>query len=67
MRSDNRIPVAIGLLHVLWQQYPDLRFAQVMALVEHQVLNDNNGGYFYVEDDKVIESLETLVKQGETK
>lgn len=51
MREQSRIPRIVSKLTMLWQLHPDLRFGQLMALVESRMGELTNTNLFYIEDD----------------
>ena len=54
MRSVDRIPNILDRLGKIWEKYPDLRLGQLLLnCFSDPVL------YYYIEDDKLIESLES--------
>ena len=53
MRSVDRIPIILSRLSNVWEKYPDLRLGQLL-------LNCFSDPLLYcIEDDKLIESLES--------
>ena len=60
MRDINRIPYVLMSLCALWEQYPDWRLGQLINNMQRKFGND----LFYIEDDKLIEMMEQLIKEG---
>lgn len=60
MRNPNRINPIIEQLRALWLANPDLRFGQLVSLVETKV-NASGQDFFNAEDDKTKEVLENLL------
>ena len=57
MRDPNRIRPFCNILAAAWEQYPDLRFGQLISNVI--------GNYqFYMEDDEALERLKLVLKDG---
>jgi hypothetical protein len=55
MRDPKRIPVILEMLGNIWKKYPDMRLGQ---LIENVV--DNPTVLYYIEDDRLIQSIESL-------
>ena len=53
MRSIDRIPNILAKLSKIWEKYPDLRLGQLLLNCFSDPL------LYYIEDDKLIESLES--------
>ena len=53
MRSADRIPNILARLNKIWEKYPDLRLGQLLLNCFSDPL------LYYIEDDKLIESLES--------
>ncbi len=60
MRDPKRIHEIIVYLELVWEKNPDLRFFQVVAMIEDKLLAGRNVSAFYAEDDRVIKALEEL-------
>lgn len=54
MRDPKRIQAFCNRLARTWETVPDLRFGQIVALVQ----SDGSGDGFYDEDDNMIERIE---------
>lgn len=69
MRDINRIPMVLSAVEQLWKQYPDMRFFQFMNYMQELVNAYNRKGpdtdLFYLEDDKLLETLYPLINMGE--
>lgn len=60
MRDPNRIPRILDKLKAIWQDQPDLRFWQLLAILDpNQVCNPN----FQIEDDKTEKMFDNLYDQ----
>jgi hypothetical protein len=46
---------------ILWESFPDLRFFQLMALVEKKLEKTNRSPRFYTEDKKLEKTIENLI------
>lgn len=53
MRDVNRIYDILVKFQDLWEQYPDLRFGQIIS---NYLVNDNED-IFYIEDDELSQRL----------
>lgn len=53
MRSVDRIPNILDRVSKIWEKYPDLRLGQLLLNCFSDPL------LYYIEDDKLIESLES--------
>ena len=53
MRSVDRIPNILDKVGKIWEKYPDLRLGQLLLNCFSDPL------LYYIEDDKLIESLES--------
>ena len=63
MRDPKRINEITQILNEVWQKYPDMRFWQLLACIPmHKV--GCSGDLFYVEDNKTMEALEKILKEG---
>lgn len=49
LRPEARIDVLLSALGMLWKRYPDLRFGQLVAMIEPDT---ERSDAFYVEDDE---------------
>ena len=54
MRDPERIPVILERLRKVWEKYPDLRLGQLIINVF--------GDAYYIEDEKLVEALESYYK-----
>lgn len=64
MRDINRIDIITKELNDLWKNYPDLRFFQLINMLEHKIktkldIND----LFYIEDNKILNELMEIKKR----
>lgn len=62
MRDINRIDDFCDRLKEVWKTVPDWRFGQLICNTFGEVQNRTKQDVFYIEDDKMIESLEKLFK-----
>ena len=53
MRSADRIPDILDRISKIWEKYPDLRLGQLLLNCFSDPL------LYYIEDDKLIEALES--------
>ena len=60
MRDPARIDRITSLLNQMWKKYPDLRFFQLMTIIDLDGIQD----LFYLEDDKLEEKLLIEIKKG---
>ena len=58
MRDPNRIAHLLVLLGKLWKRNSDLRFAQIIEILNSKLCTDD---MFYVEDEDLIKLLERMV------
>ena len=58
MRDPKRIRRLINLLLTVWELEPDLRLGQILVNA-----TGHTGDMFYYEDDKLIEDLESFLKE----
>lgn len=54
MRDPERIPVILGRLRKVWEKNPNLRLGQLITNVF--------GDAYYIEDEKLVEALESFYK-----
>lgn len=60
MRDPERIDKVLEKIKQLWKQVPDWRLGQLIVnLSKHSGFGNDA---FYIEDDKLIESIEELLK-----
>lgn len=59
MRDKNRIDPFIKKVAKYWKQNPDLRFGQVVSIIERQLGNGRD--IFYVEEDELEVILDKLI------
>lgn len=64
MRNPTRIPLVLQLISDVWTMYPDLRFFQLMSVIEKRT-NECRGephdvDLFYLEDGHLIKTLEKI-------
>lgn len=68
MRDINRIPLTINLIEKLWVRNPDLRFGQIVSIIEGE-LNKQNAergwgpDFFFVEDDQLNLAIKKLIDE----
>ena len=60
MRDPNRIDLILTLLGDIWKEYPDLRFWQLLLSIDWNYVGD----LFFLEDDRVLEALEKMRREG---
>ena len=58
MRDINRIEPFLEILLKFWKQHPNLRFGQIVQIFKENCKTD----LFYLEDDKILEIIEDLIK-----
>ena len=62
MRNPNRIPKVLQAFEEVWTQYPDIRFWQILPVLQSYVNAVNgqpqNSDLFYLEDDEFLKILE---------
>lgn len=54
MRDPGRIPLLLSTIERVWKRSPDLRLGQLLV---HAIESGMCGPIFYMEDDKLLESL----------
>ena len=59
MRDEGRITPTLNKIEELWRKHPDLRFMQLIALIQSQHKSD----MFYVEDDILRNVVDKLIKE----
>jgi hypothetical protein len=59
MRNPNRIKPFLAKLEEYWMQNPELRFGQVIFLLQSQSVVDP----FYVEDDRWLSKINKLIRR----
>jgi len=60
MRDTNRIKSFLKSFESLWNEYPDLRFGQLIHILK---VNGNlNRDTFYVEDEDFLEAIEKYLR-----
>lgn len=62
MRDPHRLPALYGVLQLLHQQHPDMRFAQFIECINSYIKRKGRDP-FYVEDDEYIKLAEEYVLQ----
>lgn len=60
MRDPNRIYPFLMEIATLWEQHPDLRFCQLITILESNARKEYTCDPFYLEDNKIIE----IIKKG---
>lgn len=58
MRDPKRIHNIMVMVETLWKMNPDMRFFQLVEWISN-VTDANNS--FYVEDDKVLDTIEMMI------
>lgn len=58
MRSLERIEPFLSLLAKFWRHYPDLRFRQIVQLIEQRHPKED---IFYLEEDELTDFIESLL------
>ena len=61
MRNPERIPEVLKELEEFWKQNPDWRLGQVIANFSYELMGNNDP--FYMEDDKLLELLQSKNKK----
>lgn len=61
MRDPNRITEFMSTFQALWQQYPDLRFGQLVEILK---IKHNRGDVFYLEDDSFLKWIQDMLEKG---
>jgi predicted nucleic acid-binding protein len=59
MRDVFRIPGFLRKLERLWCQHPDLRFWQLVVMIEQQA----GGDLFYTEDDQLAIAIDRMTRK----
>jgi hypothetical protein len=59
MRSPNRIEHVLNAVRKIWYAYPDLRLGQIIC----NVLPRGQTDPYYIEDDKLIEAIESYYEE----
>jgi hypothetical protein len=60
MRDPARIEVVLNELKDLWRKHPDLRFGQLVSIVNRRM--NKGGDMFFPEDEKWIEWFKETAK-----
>ncbi len=61
-RDKARIKLITEELRKVWEAHPDLRFCQLMTIVNDEVKKEcNKEDTFYIEDDVMFDILENLL------
>lgn len=55
----DRINSFLKQLEALWLQYPDLRFSQIIAVLE----NELGGHTFYIDDEKWLNAIYKFIEE----
>lgn len=58
MRDVNRIKPLLYKLEKLWLKEPDLRFGQIICLLQNQMYTDD---IFYIEEDELEKAIDELI------
>ena len=61
MRNPERIPEVLKELEEFWKQVPDWRLGQVISNFSYELMGNNDP--FYMEDDKLLELLQSKNKK----
>lgn len=61
MRNPDRIPEILKELEEFWKQVPDWRLGQVISNFSYELMGNNDP--FYMEDDKLLELLQSKNKK----
>ena len=61
MRSNTRIAPIIQKISHLWYQFPDLRYGQIVTIIEDECRKHGYYDSFYVEDDKISEIIDEVI------
>ena len=61
MRNPERIPEVLKELEEFWKQNPDWRLGQVISNFSYELMGNNDP--FYMEDDKLLELLQSKNKK----
>lgn len=64
MREQSRVPRIMSKLTMIWQLHPDLRFGQLIALVDSRMGELTNTDSFYIEDDAWERLFEEMFEEG---
>lgn len=59
MRDINRIKRVTDLLEIYWNNYPDLRFFQLVEKLKIDI--DKGNDLFYFEDDNLLKELKCKI------
>lgn len=63
MRDPSRIKEILSAFQEVWEQYPDLRFCQlVMNIARTLITFDRNDDPFYFEDDDFLKCIKDVKK-----
>lgn len=61
MRNPDRIQEVLKELEEFWKQVPDWRLGQVISNFSYELMGNNDP--FYMEDDKLLELLQSKNKK----
>ena len=63
MRNKERIGKVLDLIQILWTNpnNQDLRFGQIVAMIDTKYIDEQNIDLFYVEDENLIETLKEMI------
>ena len=59
MRDKNRIDIFCRALAEIWKKFPDLRFGQLMTIVQRALGNEQK--WFYMEDKELLDFIEKYI------
>ena len=64
MRDPKRIPILMAHIQVFWETYPDMRFHQMMDLLQRMVkFLEKSDDLFHLEDAKMQEIMNEINSQ----
>ena len=59
MRDKNRIDIFCRALAEVWKKFPDLRFGQLMTIVQRALGNEQK--WFYIEDEELLKKIKKYI------
>jgi len=66
MRDPNRIPKVLAVIKEVWNQYPDLRFWQLLPVLQSYINGvhgkPQNSDLFYLEDEAFMKDIKDVFK-----
>lgn len=64
MRDPRRIPIFMKKMQELWELCPDLRFFQIITLIQESKSEiSSNLDHFYLEDDLLRFKIEQIIRE----